>query len=63
MCQEAGGARGWKASEAELRWTNSASVVRYGKSTACGSNNKGGVATSSVLACAMMVQIAQASLG
>src|SRR6266700_1608135 len=42
--QEAGGARGWKAVPADFRWTNSASVVRYRNSIACGSNNSGGVA-------------------
>jgi len=42
-CQERGGARGWKATRAELRWTNPASVVWYENSTACGNNNSGGV--------------------
>ena len=49
-CQEMGGARGWKATRAEFRWTNSASVIRYRNSTACGSSNSGGVANNTVLA-------------
>jgi hypothetical protein len=40
--QEWGGARDWNARCAEFRWTNSASVVKYRSSTACGSSNSGG---------------------
>ena len=61
-CQERGGARGWNATRAEFKWTNSASVVRYRNSTACGSSNSGGVANSIALAIEMTAQIAQASL-
>src|SRR6266568_8194062 len=40
---------------------NSASVVRYGSSTACGSCSSGGVANRTLLASEMTAQIAQAS--
>ena len=62
-CQEIGGARDWNAGWTEPRWANSASVVRYRSSTACGSSNTGGVANSKLLASAMTTQIAQASAG
>ena len=42
--QEAGGARDWNAGWTEAGESNSASVVRYSSSTACGSCNSGGVA-------------------
>jgi hypothetical protein len=60
-CQERGGARGWKATRAELRWTNPASVISYKNSTACGSSNGGGVANNTVPAIAITAQIAQPS--
>jgi hypothetical protein len=62
-CQETGGARGWKATRAEFRWMNPASVVRYKTSIACGSNSSGGVANSIVFASARRAQIAQAPPG
>src|SRR5258708_10930909 len=62
-CQETGGARDWNAGWIEPRWANSASVVRYRNSTACGSSSTGGVANSTLPASAMTAQIAQASAG
>src|SRR5882672_11710731 len=62
-CQEAGGARDWNGERTEFRCANSASVVRYRSSMACGSSNSGGVANSTALAKAMTAQIAHGSLG
>ena len=62
-CQEAGGARDWNGERTELRCANSASVVRYRSSMACGSSNSGGAANTRLLASEMTAQIAQASAG
>src|SRR5882672_1637601 len=61
-CQEAGGARDWNGERTEFRCANSASVVRYRNSMACGSSNSGGAENTRVLASEMTAQIAQASV-
>ena len=60
--RRAGGARDWNAGCTEPRCANSASVVRYRSSIACGSCSSGGVANRTLLASEMTAQIAQPSV-
>src|SRR5437667_185789 len=63
-CQPIGGARGWNALRSACTSTNAASAAaRYRNSTAWGAGRQGGVASTSVLASAIMAQITQSSSG